>query len=45
MYIAIGLILSLLAYFVTDEGINSVLVIMFCAVIWQKLFFRKKSSS
>ncbi|BCG39864.1 hypothetical protein TUM18780_50260 (plasmid) [Escherichia coli] len=43
MFIAIGLLLSALAYFVTDEGVRSVAIIMLCAVVWQVYIAKKKT--
>ncbi|HDH7695297.1 TPA: hypothetical protein PJH04_002906 [Escherichia coli] len=44
MFLASGLVLSAIAYFITNEGINSVIFIMLNAFFWHYLFSKSSSS-
>lgn len=41
MFLALGLIVSAIAYFVTNEGMSSVIQIMLCAFLLDYMFSKK----
>lgn len=45
MFLALGLIISVIAYFITNEGMSAVLQIMFCAFLLHYMFGKKTTNN